>query len=212
MKSYGKLTVGLVAVWFICAFAASALRLFANNANRIGLSVGLAALIPTVLFFLWLAVSPKFRQFALSLDPRILTFANSWRVLGMTFVMLEAYRLLPAIFAFPAGFGDIAIGLTAPFVAGKLATPNHRGTFIFWQALGILDLVTAVALGTTAGVLSPQAPSMLPMTVLPLSLIPTFLVPLYLIFHIICIAQATAWKAATVRGVVTVGYQTPRSA
>jgi len=35
------------------------------------------------------------------------------------------------------------------------------------------------------------------MTVLPLSLVPTFLVPLFLIFHVICIAQARAWKNAS---------------
>ena len=61
--------------------------------------------------------------------------------------------------------------------------------------LGIADLVTAVGLGTTARLISPDSPSMVAMTVLPLSLVPTFLVPLFLIFHVICIAQARAWKA-----------------
>jgi hypothetical protein len=35
------------------------------------------------------------------------------------------------------------------------------------------------------------------MTVLPLSLIPTFLVPLFMMLHVICIAQARAWKTAS---------------
>ena len=34
------------------------------------------------------------------------------------------------------------------------------------------------------------------MTVLPLSLVPTFLVPMFLVLHLICIAQAWAWKSA----------------
>ena len=91
----------------------------------------------------------------------------------------------------------MAIGLTATLAAWKLADPSHRNSFILWQALGITDLVTAVSVGTTAPLLSPHSPSMVAMTVLPLSLVPTFLVPLFFIFHVICIAQARAWKAAS---------------
>ena len=91
----------------------------------------------------------------------------------------------------------MAIGLTATLAAWKLADPSHRNSFILWQVLGITDLVTAVSVGTTAGLLSPHSPSMVAMTVLPLSLVPTFLVPLFFIFHVICIAQARAWKVAS---------------
>jgi len=197
MKTYGKLTAGLIAAWFIVALSASALRLFTNDANRFGLAVAFAALTPIILFFLWFAASAKFREFVLSLNPRILTFIQAWRILGITFVILEARGVLPAIFALPAGYGDMAIGVTAPFVAWKLVSPSHRSGFILWQFLGMADLVTAVTLGTTAGLLSPHGPSMVAMTVLPLSLIPTFIVPLLLIFHVICIAQARAWKGAS---------------
>jgi hypothetical protein len=72
----------------------------------------------------------------------------------------------------------------------KLANSDHRKSFVLWQALGILDLVAAIALGTTASLINPLGIPTLPLTVLPLSLIPTFVVPLLLILHIICIAQA----------------------
>jgi hypothetical protein len=197
MKNYGKLTAGLVAAWFVFALSASALQLFSNNANRVGVAVGLAAMTPIILFFLWLAASKNFRRFAFSLNPRTLTFVQSWRILGVVFVILEARGLLPGVFALPAGYGDLAIGLTASVVAWKLSSPGHRNSFIVWQVLGIIDLVNAVALGTTAQLLSPHGPSMLPLTVLPLSLIPTFFVPLLLILHVICIAQARSWKDAS---------------
>ena len=90
----------------------------------------------------------------------------------------------------------MAIGATAALVAWKLAHPSRRHSFILWQALGILDLVLAVGLGTMAGRLSPHSTSMAAMPVLPLSLVPTFLVPLFLILHVICIAQARSWKSA----------------
>ena len=197
MKNYGKFTAWLIAGWFLFALSASALHLFENNSNRIGLAVAIAAVTPIVVFFLWLAASESFRRFTLSLNPRILTSAQAWRMVGFTFVLLEARGALPAIFALPAGYGDMAIGATASFVAWKLANPTHRYSFILWQLLGITDLVTAVSLGTTAGLISPQGPSMAPMMTLPLSLIPTFLVPLFVIFHVICIGQARSWKAVS---------------
>ena len=194
---YGKLTAGLIAAWFIFALSASALHWFRNDENRVGLAVAVAAVTPILVFALWFAASKTFRQFALSLNPQLLTFAQSWRIVGFAFVLLEARGVLPAIFALPAGYGDMAIGMTATLVAWKLANPARRSSFILWQLLGIADLVTAVSLGTTARLLSPEGPSMVAMTVLPLSLVPTFLVPLFLIFHVICIAQARAWKAAS---------------
>jgi len=197
MKNYGKFIAWLIAVWFLFVLSASALHLFENNSNRIGLAVAIAAVTPIVVFFLWLAASESFQRFAFSLNPRILTSAQAWRMVGFTFVLLEARGALPAIFALPAGYGDMAIGATASFVAWKLANPTHRNSFILWQLLGITDLVTAVSLGTTAGLISPQGPSMAPMTTMPLSLIPTFLVPLFVIFHVICIGQARSWKAVS---------------
>ncbi|PYV99264.1 MAG: hypothetical protein DMG89_08585 [Acidobacteria bacterium] len=199
MKNYKKLTIGIIVGWFIFALSASALHLFRNDSDRIGLAVAIAALAPIVVFAVWLAASANFRKLALSLNPRILTFAQTWRILGVTFVILEARQVLPAIFALPAGYGDIAIGATAWLAALKFANPGHRYSFMLWQALGIVDLIVAVSLGTTARLLSPQGPSMVAMTVLPLSLVPTFLVPLFLIFHVICIAQAKAWTASYTR-------------
>src|SRR5712692_10819930 len=99
MRSYGKLTAGIIACWFIFALSASALHLFKNDSNRVGLAVAFAALTPIILFFLWFAASAKFREFLLSLNPRILTFVQAWRILGITFVILAARGILPAIFA-----------------------------------------------------------------------------------------------------------------
>jgi hypothetical protein len=194
MKKYGKLTAVILVAWFIVALTASALHVFENGQNKIGLAVGFAATVPIVIFSTWFSVSKNFRQFALSLNPRTLTAIHSWRILGFIFLVLEARNILPGTFAFPAGYGDIAIGATATLVAWKLANPSHRNSFILWQVLGIADLVTAVGLGTTVRLLSPQNSSMAAMTILPLSLIPTFFVPLLLILHVICIAQARSWS------------------
>jgi hypothetical protein len=192
--NYAKLTAGLIAAWFIFSLSASALHVFENNADRVGVSVAMAATTPIVIFALWITLSRSFRKFAFSLNPQILTLVQSWRIFGFTFVLLEARGALPSVFAWPAGYGDMAIGMTATLVAWRLARPLYRNSFIAWQLLGTADLVTAVGLGTTASLLSPQGPTMGPLTMLPLSLVPTFLVPLFLILHAICIAQAWQWN------------------
>jgi len=197
MSKYGKIVVGLLVVWFVAVLSASAMHLFQNVLNGFGLGIALAALAPLIAFSLWFAASEGFRNFASSLNPRVLTSMQFGRIVGFTFVLLEARNVLPAIFAIPAGYGDMFIGATAGFAAWKLADPAHRNSFIFWQLLGILDLITAVSLGTTARLIDPRGPSMGPMTVLPLSLIPTFFVPLYMMLHVICIAQARAWKTSS---------------
>jgi len=188
---YRRVTACLIAVWFVFALSASALHVF--KTDLLPVALGLAVTIPIVAFLLWFATSAAFRQFALSLNPRTLTFVQSWRIAGFTFLVLYAAGILPGVFALPAGGGDIAIGATAPLVAVKLANFNHRRGFIFWQILGISDLVMAVTLGTIARLISPDGVGTGVMTVLPLSLIPTFAVPLLIMLHVICIAQARQW-------------------
>lgn len=194
MTSYRKLIAGLIAAWFVFALSTSALHVFVNPSQAFSPAVAVAAGVPLVLFAAWTAASKRFRQFALSVNPRVLTLLQIFRLIGVIFPLLTARQVLPALFALPAGYGDIFIGATAWFAATTLAKPAHRGWFIFWQALGIADLIIAVTLGVTAGLINPSGPSMYPMTVLPLSLIPTFFVPLFVIIHIISIAQALKWR------------------
>ena len=191
---YAKLTTRLIFVWFLFSLTASALHIFRTEPNQPPLPLGLAVLIPIAIFVIWSAVSQPFRQFLLSLNPSTLTIVQAWRIAGFVFLVLYAYKILPGDLALPAGWGDIAIGATAPFVALKLANPDHRKGFILWQLLGITDLVSAVGLGTTAQLINPHGIAPSAMTVLPMSLIPTFAVPLFMILHFISIAQARQWQ------------------
>ncbi len=195
MKNYGKIVAGLIAVWFLAVLAASAFWVFKTDPSRPPIPLGLAVLIPIAAFALWFRASEPFRRFVLAINPRTLTFVQSWRIAGLVFVVLYLDGMLPGLFAIPAGWGDIFIGLTAPFVALKLADPSRRSSFLLWQALGILDLVVAVGTGAGAFLIDPHGIPTSPMTMLPLSLIPTFAVPLLLILHLISIAQARRWPA-----------------
>ena len=207
-QQYAKLTTGLVAAWFTLTLAASAMHLFRGAPGRPPFAIALATLLPIAVFLIWFRVSGNFRRFALALDLRALTMVQTWRLVGFTFLALYSYRILPCVFALPAGWGDIAIGVTAPFVALKLAVPARRHSFMVWQVLGILDLVAAVGLGATAAVLNPSGAQADTLSVLPLSVIPTFGVPLTLMLHFISIAQALRWPAQP----VFAGQRLPSSA
>jgi len=191
---YTKIVAVLVTAWFSFALVAGATSWFQAPDSRPPLHLAAAAGLPIVLFLLWFAASAGFRQFVLGLNPQLLTFVHTWRVIGLVFVVLAGYHLLPNVFAQPAGWGDFAIGLTAPFVALYLVRPDRRGSFLTWQFLGLLDLVVAIFTGIAARLLG-QGAAMTPMVQLPLSLIPTFGVPLLAILHMISIAQVWSSKA-----------------
>ena len=194
---YVRLTLALLAVWFVFSLTASALHLYVTKPSQPPLPILLAVLVPIAAFFLWLRSSSDFRRFVFSLDPRVLTLVHAWRLGGFAFLTLYSYGILPGLFALPAGLGDMAIGATAPFIALRLTGAGHRKAFLRWQALGILDLVVAISMGGLTSFLAPAGIQPFPMAVLPLSLIPTFAVPLLLILHIICIAQALGWKESS---------------
>lgn len=194
---YKRLTLGLIAAWFVFSLLASARHLYVTQRPNPPLPILLAFLVPIAAFLVWMRTSQSFRRFVFSLDPRVLTLVHAWRLGGFAFLTLYTYGILPGLFALPAGLGDMAIGATAPFIALGWMGSTHRRAFLRWQALGILDLVVAVSLGGLTSFFAPVGPQPFAMAVLPLSLIPTFAVPLLLILHIICIAQARSWNESS---------------
>ena len=193
---YGRPISWLIAAWFILALTASGLGIFQNPPSTPPIALGLAVLVPVLIFLAWYGASQDFRAFVLSLDLRLLTMLQSWRIAGFGFLALYTYKILPGSFALPAGWGDLFIGVTAPLIALKLAGRPHRTVFILWQILGMLDLVMAIGSGVTTGFISHGPVTMDPITALPLSLVPTFGVPFFFILHIISIAQTQLWQKA----------------
>jgi hypothetical protein len=192
--SYGKLLGGIVAAWFAFALIASAFHLFVTDPGKPPIPIALGATLPVLLFVGWYAASKPFREFALGLNPQAVTLVHTFRIVGFSFLVLYTYHILPGIFALPAGWGDIAIGATAPLAAWKLARSERRRGFITWQLLGMADLVNALSMGALVSIARAYGAADFPMAVLPLSLIPTFGVPLLFILHIISIRQALQWK------------------
>ena len=104
---------------------------------------------------------------------------------GAAFLLTMALGHLPALFALPAGLGDIAAGIAAPLAARRLAQGTGRRAALWFNAFGLTDLVNALTLGALTGFqLINVTPSGVPITELPLALIPTAAVPLLLALHI----------------------------
>jgi hypothetical protein len=107
---------------------------------------------------------------------------------GGVFLIAWGLGELPAVFAVPAGLGDIAVGVSAPIVAWRLSRGRRAGA-VWFNVLGIVDLAVAVSIGFLAG-LGPTAllhvtPSTEAVTTLPLALIPTTAVPLAIGLHLV---------------------------
>ena len=116
---------------------------------------------------------------------RRLMLPHSFRVVGVFFLLYLALGHLPALFALPAGLGDIAAGIAAPLVARGLAQGTGRRAAWWFNAYGITDLVVASTLGVLTGfALLHVTPASTAIGEFPLALIPTVTVPLLLALHL----------------------------
>lgn len=152
------------------------------------------------------ALSRTLRRAVASASLPALVGAQLFRVIGAVFLALLAAGRLPAHFAKPAGWGDLAVSLSAPLVALALARgmAGARGIAIAWSLLGLLDLMVAVGMGTglLAPLLAPELGARVPpvgaMGTFPMLVIPAFMVPLAVLLHL-----AVLWRL--VRGPLSAG-------
>jgi hypothetical protein len=192
-----RVSVTLVlTAWFALVVSLGAAGAFVGPPGTPPFAIATGIGAPLLLFFAWLRLSQSFRDFVLSLDLRLVAGIQAWRWAGLGFLSLYAHKVLPAMFALPAGLGDMAIGFVAPWIVLALARRADfaaSAAFIRWNVLGILDLIVAITLGALNATLATGTPgeiSTAPMATLPLLLIPAFLVPLFLMLHAVALMQS----------------------
>ena len=116
-----------------------------------------------------------------------------YRALGVIFLILYASGRLPGLFAWPAGLGDILVGLLAPLVAWAYARrPDENARSVAaWNIFGLADLAVAVSAGfiTAPSPLFTYEPANTLISMFPLVLIPTFLVPISVLLHFASLAK-----------------------
>jgi hypothetical protein len=185
-----------LAVWLAIVVVVAAVGGFVSPPGTIPLGIVGGVTVPLVVFFALFMMSPAFRTFVGAVDLPLVTAIQAWRFAGIGFLALTAHGVLPGAFSWPAGLGDMAIGITSPGVAVALARRPSFATgrfFVVWNLLGILDLVVAVSTGALSSLLATGAATEIttaPMAQLPLVLIPAFLVPLFVMLHLTALFQA----------------------
>ena len=147
-KSQVTILVSLALLfWLVLVLFLSARGSFvrAPGAWPLPILIGVAA--PLLVFLAAFWVSRAFHEFILTVDLPLVTGIHAWRFAGLGFLALYTYGVLPGRFAWPAGLGDMAIGLTAPWLVLTLIRVPGFATsrlFVLWNLLGILDLAVAV--------------------------------------------------------------------
>jgi hypothetical protein len=125
------------------------------------------------------------RALSMTRAPLCAWLSHTLRIAGVVFLIVMAQGHLPAAFALPAGLGDMAIGVAAPFVARRLAHGTGRSEAVRFHVFGIVDLVVAGSIGFLLLELVEVTPSTAPLLRLPLALILTVAVPLAVALHVI---------------------------
>lgn len=164
--------------------------------------IGKALLLAFAGLTVSLAASPSLR--GLLANQKNLIRLNVWRLVGVLFLLLMKNGQMPALWALPAGLGDILVGATAFPVASRLARPGGHRLAIAFNVVGLLDLVVAIGLGVTTntgpGQLFHTVPTSALVTHFPLVLVPAFLVPLAFALHMVSLLQllGRSWAPRTV--------------
>jgi len=185
----------VLAVWLALVFVIGAPNGFVTPTGSPPIPIAIGFGAPLIVFFAALISSQAFRDFVFALDNRIMLAVQAWRFAGIAFIAMYVHNVLPGGFAWPAGLGDMAIGITAPLMLATLIrNPRFAASkaFVVWNLLGILDLLIAVGVGTLEAVLAPVTASVTtaPMAELPLLLIPVYFVPILIILHVSSLLQA----------------------
>ena len=185
-----------MALWFGLVFLLGAQGAFGARADSPPLPIFLGFAIPLVVFFAAYFGWSAFRAFVLNADLRLVSAIQAWRWAGLGFLELYAHGVLPGLFAFPAGLGDMSIGVTAPLIVlGLIRHPSFAASrrYVTWNILGIVDLVVAVSMGTICsgfihGITLTVTTSA--MAQLPTVLIPAYFVPVFIMLHFTALFQA----------------------
>ncbi len=123
-------------------------------------------------------ISPTFRAVIAGIPQHWLISIQTFRILGGVFLIRYFNGELPALFAVPAGVGDVLTGILAPLIAywWFVGKPYARSAAIAWNVFGMADLINAVALGALTGGGGGGI-------VFPIVLIPIYAVPRLLLIH-----------------------------
>jgi hypothetical protein len=192
-RTTAMVAVGFMALWYGIVTVAGIRGAFVGSTTDLVAPIAFGLVPPLAIGLLALAFSAPLRRLLSGSEVEAaIIHIQTYRLVGVGFLVLMLAGQLPALFALPAGIGDLLIGLTAGGAATRVAA-GERGPGVAWNLLGILDLVVAVGLGLTAAPGIAQVivtnPTTAAVTFAPVVMVPAFLVPLSLWLH-----AASLWR------------------
>lgn len=112
-----------------------------------------AALPLMVILFGFIGNTRLFKTLLQSITLESLIAVHVFRVLGMFFLLLYGYHLLPDKFAFSADLGDLITAVLALPVARMASKrkPGWKAAVYAWNIFGILDIVNLLTIAVIIG-------------------------------------------------------------
>jgi hypothetical protein len=215
LLSLGKTKVDIVRIvatlgfvlfgWLALALFLAGQGVFSSALNQPVPYIALAIGIPILVGALFLRGSKEIREIIASVPQSQLVAFQFYRVIGATFLVLYAVGQLPGIFALPAGFGDVLVGLAALLIGTRNAGNDQLVTL--WNWFGISDLVVALATGFLSApsrfqMFSLDAPDFL-IGSFPLVMVPIFAVPLSIVLHLASLTKMSPVLRSATKQVAT---------
>ena len=179
-RSPDKIVGAILLAWFCFALAVGVGGSFRNASTPV-VTLTVCTLAALTLIAGWKI--PLFRNWAATVDLRVLISLHLVRFVGIYFLVLGGRGALPEMFAKPAGIGDIAVASVAVVLLVVPNIPSWQIVLRIWNFFGFIDIVFVAFSALRSGLQDWQA--MAPLRELPLSLLPTFLVPLIIASHVL---------------------------
>jgi|GEM_PF-1157744 len=190
------ITAGIITIWLTLVISLGLNNAYTTMPNQAPVTLIVSFISTYLLFTIVYTGFPAVREYLLGLDMRFLIMLNSWRMIGIGFIMLNMFGHLPALFAYIAGVGDALTAVAAVFLAFNLMKRKEgipKRTIWRWNAFGLIDFILAVTIGilTRSDALLMQSNGINSdmMVAFPMVIIPGFLVQLLSLTHIIIFLQ-----------------------
>jgi hypothetical protein len=181
-------------LWAAVAWTAAINSVFHTGASRLPLLPS-AILLPVIIGAPVLLSSKRVGRLLDAMPTTWLVAIQLYRVFGSQWLAYWLRGLLPAIWALPAGTGDVLTGLFAVSAAIALAagTTGGRKAAIAWNIFGLADFAVAITLGLIISpgpfqLIVPDGPS-IGLDGYPNVLTPAFVVPSSILLHTLSLRQ-----------------------
>jgi hypothetical protein len=181
-------------LWGAVAWSAAINGVFRAGASALPL-LPLAIFLPVIIGAPLLLVSKRVGQVLDGMPASWLIALQVYRVFGSVFLAGALRGLVPGVFGWPAGIGDVLTGLFAVPAAIAVAsgTAEGRKAAIIWNVFGLTDFAVAITLGLISSpgplqLIVPSVPS-IGAGAYPNVLTAAFVVPSSVLLHVLSLRQ-----------------------